>query len=104
MSNAYADTLQSPLAARDLWRVVLSPFAKLPLEAQVLYIGPFQVSVVANVGHGKIPTNRSLVSDVISRPGALTDLIPTIVAVVTMAQRPMVIRNTARQSHTATPG
>jgi hypothetical protein len=82
MSDAFADFLPGLFMAYGIWRVafrfVLPAFMTMPLEATVWYIGPFWVGVLANVTFGKIPINRLLVSDLTSRPGALTALIAII--------------------------
>jgi hypothetical protein len=99
MSDAFADFLPGLFMAYGIWRVafrfVLPAFAKMPLEATVWYIGPFWVGVLANVTLDKIPINRLLVSDVKSRPGALTALIAIIaVGVVVALNQGRVIRKT----------
>ena len=104
MSDAFADFLPGLFMAYGVWRVafrfVLPTFIEMPLEATVLYIGPFWVGVLANVTFGKLPLNRLLASDVKSRPGALTALIVIVVVVLTVAlNQARVIRKTGWLPH-----
>ena len=104
MSDAFADFLPGLFMAYGVWRVafrfVLPTFMEMPLEATVLYIGPFWVGVLANVTFGKLPLNRLLASDVKSRPGALTALIVIVVLVLAVAlNQARVIRKTGWLPH-----
>jgi hypothetical protein len=104
MSDAFADFLPGLFMAYGIWRVafrfVLPAFMTMPLEATVWYIGPFWVGVLANVTFGKIPINRLLVSDLTSRPGALTALIAIIaVGIVIAVNQVRVIRKTGWLPH-----
>ena len=106
MSDAFADFLPGLFMAYGVWRVafrfVLPAFVGMPLEATVWYIGPFWVGVLANVTFGKIPINRLLVSDIKSRPGALTALLILIVVVLVMIlNQARVIRKTGWLPHYA---
>ena len=72
----------------------------MPLEATVWYIGPFWVGVLANVTFGKIPINRLLVSDIKSRPGALTALLIIIIVILVIVLNQLrVIRKTGWLPH-----
>lgn len=99
MSDAFADFLPGLFMAYGVWRVafrfVLPAFMAMPLEATVWYIGPYWVGVLANITFGKIPINRLLVSDIKSRPGALTALLIVVVVVlVIILNQVRVIRKT----------
>jgi hypothetical protein len=106
MSAAFADFLPGLFMAYGVWRVafrfVLPAFMRTPLEATVWYIGPFWVGVLANITFGKIPINRLLVSDIKSRPGALTALLIIVVIVLTIILNQVrVIRKTGWLPHYA---
>lgn len=104
LSAAFADFLPGLFLAYGVWRVafrfVLPAFIMMPLEATVWYIGPFWVGVLANLTFAKIPINRLLVSDIKSRPGALTALLIIVVVVlVIVLNQARVIRKTGWLPH-----
>ena len=106
MSDAFADFLPGLFIGYGVWRVafrfVLPAFMQMPLEATVWYIGPFWAGVLANVVFAKIPINRLLVSDIKSRPGALTALLIIALAVLAIILNQLrVIRKTGWLPHYA---
>ena len=106
MSAAFADFLPGLFIGYGVWRVafrfVLPAFMIMPLEATVWYVGPFWVGVLANVTFGKIPINRLLVSDIKSRPGALTALlIMVVIGLILLLNQVRVIRKTGWLPHYA---
>jgi len=67
---------------------------KAPIEASVLYVGPFWVGVLANITTNN-PIDRLLASDIRQRPGAVTALIIIVVVIfVIVVNQLRVIRKT----------
>ncbi|KAG7099055.1 hypothetical protein E1B28_000930 [Marasmius oreades] len=80
---------------RVAWRFVLPAFAKLPIEAMVLYLGPYWVGVLNNMTIDRIPISRLLATDIKSRQGGVASLVVIIIVVVALVFNQLrVIRKT----------
>ncbi|KAI0304994.1 hypothetical protein BC826DRAFT_902599 [Russula brevipes] len=60
-------------------RFVLPAFAKMPIEAMILYLGPYWVTVLANLTTERIPINRLTASDITAQRNGLVALIIIVI-------------------------
>jgi len=80
---------------RLAFRFVLPGFSKMPIEATILYLGPFWVTVLANLTTERIPINRLTAEDITAQRGGLAALIViVIVLLVLVVNQCRVIRQT----------
>jgi hypothetical protein len=100
ISTAFGDFLPLLFVAYAVWRVafrfVFPLFAaRAPLEAMVLYLGPYWVGVLTNLTFDNIPIDRLLISDIKKRSGGIVSLVVIIVVLVVFALNQVrVIRKT----------
>jgi hypothetical protein len=70
-------------------------FSKMPIEATILYLGPFWVTVLANLTTEKIPIDRLTAQDITQQRGGLVSFIIIIlVLLVIVINQVRVIRKT----------
>lgn len=80
---------------RSAIRFVLPAFSKSPIEATILYLGPYWVTVLANLTTERIPINRLTAKDITAQRGGLAALIIIIlVLLVIVINQCRVIRRT----------
>ncbi|KAK7059105.1 hypothetical protein VNI00_001730 [Paramarasmius palmivorus] len=85
---------------RLAWRFVLPAFERAPIEATVLYLGPYWVGVLANLTTERIPISRLLSSDINQRAGGITSLVIIILVVAALVINQIrVIRKTGWLPH-----
>jgi hypothetical protein len=60
-------------------RFVLPAFAKMPIEAMILYLGPYWVTVLANLTTERIPINRLTAADITAQRNGLAALIVIVI-------------------------
>jgi hypothetical protein len=80
---------------RSAIRFVLPAFSKMPIEATILYLGPYWVTVLANLTTERIPIDRLTASDITQQRGGLAALIViVIVLLIIVINQCRVIRRT----------
>ncbi|KAI0307702.1 hypothetical protein B0F90DRAFT_52484 [Multifurca ochricompacta] len=80
---------------RSAFRFVLPAFAKMPIEATILYLGPYWTTVLANLTTERIPIDRLTAADIVAQPGGLAALIIIVlVLLVIVINQIRVIRKT----------
>jgi len=76
-------------------RFVLPAFYKMPIEATILYLGPYWVAVLATLTTERIPIDRLTVSDIMARRGGLAAfVIIVLILLVIVINQARVIRQT----------
>ncbi|KAI9513039.1 hypothetical protein F5148DRAFT_1145635 [Russula earlei] len=76
-------------------RFVLPVFSKMPIEATILYLGPYWVTVLANLTTERIPIDRLTAKDTTAQRGGLASLITIVlVLLVLVINQIRVIRQT----------
>lgn len=106
LSAAFGTFLPVLFIAYAFWRLAfrftLPAFSKAPIEAAVLYGGPFWVGVLTNLTMDKIPISRLTASDISKRSGAITALVIIIVIItIIVVNQIRVIRKTGWLPHYA---
>ncbi|KAI0271398.1 hypothetical protein BC834DRAFT_859294 [Gloeopeniophorella convolvens] len=80
---------------RLAFRFVLPVFAKMPIEATILYLGPYWVTVLANLTTERIPIDRLTAADIKVQSGGITALIIIVLVLfVLVVNQLRVIRET----------
>jgi len=70
---------------RLAFRFTLPAFERSPLEACILYMGPFWVGLLNNLTFDKLPLSRLTSSDIHKRTGAATTLVVMLVIITVLA-------------------
>lgn len=96
---AFGTFLPALYIAYAFWRLAfrftLPAFARSPLEACILYMGPFWVGLLNNLTFDKLPLSRLTSSDIHKRSGAVTTLVVMLVIIIVLAVNQIrVIRKT----------
>jgi len=65
-------------------RFVLPAFAKMPIEAMILYLGPYWVTVLANLTTERIPINRLTATDITAQRNGLAALIIIVIVLLVL--------------------
>uniref|UniRef100_A0A0W0FGN8 LCCL domain-containing protein n=1 Tax=Moniliophthora roreri TaxID=221103 RepID=A0A0W0FGN8_MONRR len=104
LESAFATFLPALYIAYALWRLawrfVLPAFEQAPIQATVLYLGPYWVGVLANLTTERIPISRLLSSDINQRAGGITSLVIIILVVTALVINQIrVIRKTGWLPH-----
>ena len=85
---------------RLAFRFVLPAFSKMPIEATILYLGPFWVTVLANLTTERIPIDRLTAKDITAQRGGLAALIIIVVVLLVLViNQCRVIRQTGWLPH-----
>jgi len=80
---------------RLAFRFVLPAFSKMPIEATILYLGPYWATVLANLTTERIPIDRLTAKDITAQRGGLAALIIIVlVLLVILINQCRVIRQT----------
>lgn len=86
---AFGTFLPALYIAYAFWRLAfrftLPAFARSPLEAFILYMGPFWVGLLNNLTFDKLPLSRLTSSDIHKRAGAATTLVVMLVIITVLA-------------------
>lgn len=86
---AFGTFLPALYIAYGFWRLAfrftLPAFAHSPLEACILYMGPFWVGLLNNLTFDKLPLSRLTSSDIHKRAGAATTLVVMLVIITVLA-------------------
>ncbi|KAI0051653.1 hypothetical protein FA95DRAFT_1484745 [Auriscalpium vulgare] len=100
LADAFGTFLPALFICYAFWRLafrfVMPIFVtKMPIEAAILYLGPYWVTVLTNLTFDKIPIDRLTAEDIKAQPGGITALIIIIVVVlVLVVNQARVIRKT----------
>ncbi|KAI0068316.1 hypothetical protein BV25DRAFT_1818708 [Artomyces pyxidatus] len=100
LADAFGTFLPALFICYAFWRLafrfVMPVFVtKMPIEAMVLYLGPYWVFVLTNLTTDKIPIDRLTAADIKAQPGGITALIIIVIIVSFLAvNQARVIRKT----------
>ena len=70
---------------RLAFRFVLPAFSKMPMEATILYLGPYWATVLANLTTERIPVDRLTAKDITAQRGGLAALIIIVLVLLVIA-------------------
>ncbi|KAI0257665.1 hypothetical protein BJV78DRAFT_1116451 [Lactifluus subvellereus] len=99
IADGFGTFLPALFVCYAFWRLairfVLPTFSKMPIEATILYLGPFWVTVLANLTTERIPIDRLTAKDITEQRGGLLSLIVIVlVLLVIIINQIRVIRKT----------
>jgi len=99
LANGFGTFLPALFICYAFWRMairfVLPAFYKMPIEATILYLGPYWVAVLATLTTERIPIDRLTVSDIMARRGGLAAfVIIVLILLVIVINQARVIRQT----------
>jgi hypothetical protein len=99
IADGFGTFLPALFVCYAFWRLairfVLPVFSKMPIEATLLYLGPYWVTVLANLTTERIPIDRLTAKDITEQRGGLSALIIIVlVLLVIVINQVRVIRNT----------
>jgi hypothetical protein len=105
LENAFAAFLPLLFISYALWRIAyrftMPAFVKAPIEAMILYLGPFWVGVLLDITLQQlVPIDRLVASDLRERHGAITALIVVaLIILVAVVNQIRVFRKTGWLSY-----
>ncbi|KAI0036620.1 hypothetical protein K488DRAFT_75847 [Vararia minispora EC-137] len=105
LADAFGTFLPALFACYAFWRLafrfVLPVFlSKMPIEGAIYYLGPYWVTVLANLTTERIPINRLTPEDIRAQPGGVIALIIIcIVLLIIVINQVRVIRKTGWLPH-----
>ena len=99
IADGFGTFLPALFVCYAFWRLairfVLPAFSKMPIEATILYLGPFWVTVLANLTTERIPIDRLTAQDITQQRGGLVSfIIILLVLLVIVINQVRVIRKT----------